>query len=107
MNEIMPFAATYMDLEIIILSEVRERQNIIYHLYVESKNDTNALTYKTETDPQTLKTHSWIPKGKDEGVGQMRSLGINIHALLHIKLVNYQGPTAQHRELHTVFCGNF
>ena len=30
--------ATWMDLEIIILSEVRERQNIIwYHLYVESK----------------------------------------------------------------------
>ena len=25
-NEIMPFAATWMDLEMIILSEVRERQ---------------------------------------------------------------------------------
>ena len=37
-NEIMPFAATWMDLEIIILNEVRQREtNIIYHLYVESK----------------------------------------------------------------------
>ena len=36
-NEIMPFAATWMDLEIIILSEVRERQILIYHLCVESK----------------------------------------------------------------------
>ena len=26
MNEIIPFAATWMDLELIILSEVRERQ---------------------------------------------------------------------------------
>ena len=28
-NEVMPFAATWMDLEFIILSEVRKRQNII------------------------------------------------------------------------------
>ena len=37
-TEIMPFAATWVDLEIIILSEVSQRKtNIIYHLYVESK----------------------------------------------------------------------
>ena len=37
-NEIMPFAATWMDLEIIILSEVSQtKTNIVYHLYVESK----------------------------------------------------------------------
>ena len=37
-NEIIPFAATWMDLEIIILNQVRQREtNIIYHLYVESK----------------------------------------------------------------------
>ena len=35
----IPFAATWMDLEIIILNKVRQRKtNIIwYHLYVESK----------------------------------------------------------------------
>ena len=38
-NEIMPFAATRMDIETIILSEVRQwKTNIIcYHLYTESK----------------------------------------------------------------------
>ena len=37
-NETMPFVATWMDLEIIILSEVRQRKtNILYCLYVESK----------------------------------------------------------------------
>ena len=38
-NEIMPLAAKWMDLEIIILSEVSQRNtNIIwYHLYEESK----------------------------------------------------------------------
>ena len=37
-NKIMPFAATWMDLEIISLSEVRKRKtNTIYHLYLQSK----------------------------------------------------------------------
>ena len=38
-NEIMQSAATWMDLEMIILNEVRKRKiNIIrYHLYVESE----------------------------------------------------------------------
>ena len=47
-NEIMPFAATRMKLEIIILYEVSQRKtNIIgYCLYVESKKyDTNKLIY--------------------------------------------------------------
>ena len=37
-NKIELFVATWMDLEIIILSEVRQRKtNILYCLYVESK----------------------------------------------------------------------
>ena len=50
----MPFAATWMDLEIIILSEVRERQILYDIIYMWNlKNDTNELIYKTETDLQT------------------------------------------------------
>ena len=71
----MPFAATWMDLDIIILSEVSQtKTNTIYHLYVKSKkNDTNELIYKTEIDSQTQKTNSLLPKGK--GVGRDK-LGI-------------------------------
>ena len=40
-NEIMPFAATWMDLEIVISGEVsqteRDKYRVEYHLYVESK----------------------------------------------------------------------
>ena len=48
----MPFALTWMDLEIVILSEVSQKETTImgYCLYVESKNGTNELIYKTETD---------------------------------------------------------
>ena len=52
-NAIMPFTATWMDLEIIILSEVSHRKtNIIrYCLYVEYKlYDMNELIYKTKID---------------------------------------------------------
>ena len=45
----MSFAATGMDLEIIISSEVRKKEILWYHLYLESKkNDTNKFIYKTE-----------------------------------------------------------
>ena len=55
-DEIMSFAATWMDLEIIILNEVSHTKTgiIWYHLYVESKKwYKNELIYKTETDSQT------------------------------------------------------
>ena len=53
----MHFAATWMDLEIIILSEVRERQisyDITYMWNLNNfVNDTDELTDKTEINPQT------------------------------------------------------
>ena len=55
-NEIMPFAATWMDLEIIILSEViQEEKEIPYDIAYMStqKYDTDQPIYKTETDSQT------------------------------------------------------
>ena len=64
-NEIMPFAATWMNLEIIILSEVSQTEKDKYHISLTCgilKDDTNELIYKT--DSQTLKTNLWLPKGK-------------------------------------------
>ena len=63
----MPFSATREDLDIVILPEVRQRMT--YDItYVELKiNDTNALTYKTETGPQTQKTNLWLPEGRKMG----------------------------------------
>ena len=56
-NEIMPFAATWMELEIIILSEVSQTEKGKYHIISLIcgiyKNDTNELIYRTEVDSQT------------------------------------------------------
>ena len=47
-NEILPFAATWMDLENTIVIEVSQtKTNFTYHLYVKSKNNTNESMYKT------------------------------------------------------------
>ena len=54
-NEIMPFAATWMDLEILILSEVSQTEKDKYDItYMWNlKYDTSELIYETETDSQT------------------------------------------------------
>ena len=71
-NEIMPLAETLKDLEIIILSEVRERQ--IYHLHVISKYIyiyTHILMNLSTKQKQThgrKRADSWLPRGRD-GVG--------------------------------------
>ena len=53
----MPFAATWMDLEIIILSEVSQTEknkfqvvSLTCGIYKEKKKNTNELIYKTEIE---------------------------------------------------------
>ena len=70
----MPSAATWMDLEIIILSKVSQKEeDIPYHTtYMWNlKYDTNEFIYKTENDSQIQRTDLWLPKleaGRD-GLG--------------------------------------
>ena len=74
----MPFAATWMDLEIIILSEVRQQKTntICCHLYVEYKKDTNKFICRKGTDSQTLKTNLCLPKGTSGGEEWTGGLGL-------------------------------
>ena len=52
----MPFAATWMDLEIVILSEVSQTEKYKYHMILLIcgilKNGTNELIYKTEMESE-------------------------------------------------------
>ena len=53
----MPFAATWMDLEIMILSEVSQKEKDKYHMIItymwNLKYDTNEPVYETETESWT------------------------------------------------------
>ena len=52
-NEIMPFAALWMDLDIVILREVSHRKTNImcYHLNVKSKKGEVQMNLFTEVEP--------------------------------------------------------
>ena len=66
----MSSAAMWMDLEMITLSQVRQRQTSHDITYMQNlKNDINERIYKTERDPQTQRTNLWLPKGKGGGEG--------------------------------------
>ena len=55
-NKIKPFAATWIDLELVILSEVSQTQKDKYHMILltrgikKKKTSTNKLLYKTEVE---------------------------------------------------------
>ena len=64
-NEIKLLAATWVDPEMIIPSEVRQIPYDIAYM-CSKKNDTNEFIYKTEIDSQTQKTNL-ITKGEISG----------------------------------------
>ena len=79
-----------MDLEIVIPSEGSQTEEDGYHmirLYVESKkNDTNLLTYKTETDSQTYRANLRL-LGEGWGPGILREFGIDMYILIYLKWI--------------------
>ena len=85
----MSFAATWMDLKIVILREISQTQKDKYcmiSLICEIKKGTNELIYKTEVDTQMQKTNLWLPGDKRKG-GINWEIGTDICTLLYIKQI--------------------
>ena len=72
-NEMMSFAATWMDLEIIILSKISQKEKDKYHMISLTCEIYNAKQIykhsKTETELQIQKTNRWLPEGRAGGRG--------------------------------------
>ena len=80
----MLFAATWMDLEIVILSEVNQtKTNIIWsHLYVESKKMIQMNLFAKQTPRHRKQTYGY--QGI-RGGGINWKTGIDTYTLLYIK----------------------
>ena len=75
-NEIMPSAATWMDLEIIILSQTSQKEKETPHDSTYTWNlkyNKNEYMYEAEADSQTQRTNMWVPR---QGVGEREGLGV-------------------------------
>ena len=68
-NKITPFAATWTQLEMIMLSKSEREKQIPYDItYMWNlKYNTNEFIYKTETSSLTERTDLWLPKGRRGG----------------------------------------
>jgi len=90
-NEMMPPAARWMNLEIVILTEISQiekkkdpRTSLICR--AEKRNDTNELIYKTEADSQTSRTNLWLPAGRmEEGI--VGEFGMDVYTRLYLKWI--------------------
>ena len=67
MKKIMPLVATWMDIEITILSKVRQRQILWYHLYAESKKIMQINLFTRQNRVKDIENKLMVTK--DEWVG--------------------------------------
>ena len=62
-DKIVAFAATWIQLEILILSEIRQISFDITYMW-NLKYGTNEPIHRNETDSQAWKTDLWLPRGR-------------------------------------------
>ena len=108
--KILSFAATWMDLQIIILSEVCQTMKDTHHMISrvwDIKRSTQmkccVLICRTEIGSQALKTNLWLPKGAVVKGEMGWGFGSGICTLVY-GMIGKWGPAVQHRDLYPVFC---
>ena len=87
-NEIMPFAATWIDLEIIWLSEVSQRERQISYdiAYMWNQKNWYKWTYLQNRNRLTdLENELMVTRGEGSGGGVDWEFGIDMYTLLYLK----------------------
>ena len=76
----MPFAATWMDLERVMLSEASQTEKPRDITCTQNlKHDTNEFIYETETDSQTQRTNLWLPGARGGRGGMDQGFGLGLY----------------------------
>ena len=73
----MPFTEIWMQLKIIILTEVSQKGKDKYSMMWNLKYGTNKPIYETETNSQTQRTDLWLPRGQVWMIGNLRLVDAN------------------------------
>ena len=74
-DEMLPFAATWMALEIIILNKVRERRQILYNTYICNIRNNKKMNLYTK-QKQTHRHRKQIYGYQRRNVGGRNKLGV-------------------------------
>ena len=106
-NEIRSFAATCMDLEIIIVSEVSHTEKDIYCIPlicgIQNMTQMNLSMKQKQTHRQGEQTCGCQWRGGRRRGWEVGSLGLADASYIY-RTNKQQGPTVQHRELYSVSC---
>ena len=93
-NEIIPFATTWMDLEIIILSKVSQKKtNIIYNItYMESKIWHKSTYLQNRNRHTDIENRLVVAKGMGRGSRMDWEFGASRCKLLHLGWISNEIP---------------
>ena len=109
----MPFAATWMALEIVILNEVSQTKKEKYITFLISRIlkemiQMNLFTRQKQIHRLREQTHGCWGKGWEEGIGGLGwTLLYIVIFKVHVaifKMDNQQGSTVEHEELCSMLC---
>ena len=75
-NDIMPFAATWMELENLIMSEISQKDKDKYHMISLTSGILYMTQRKLSTEKKIMDLENRLMVDKGEGVGWIGSLGL-------------------------------
>ena len=106
-NDIIPFAAICMDLEILILSEVRQKEKAKYHMISLTCGISNRAQMNPSTEQKQTHRHGEQASGCQGGWGREQDgqgvWGQQMQTIT-FRMDKQRGPAVQHSELYPITC---